>query len=220
MSNGARRLIVSCGVGCIVILVATIPIVKRVTNWLEPARRVPYDIPMKQLVDTQLAALGSQWSQRGRGSLNTDSDFTSGMWAVWLGFDHTDYRYNADEEIHVFYNASRAERNFSPSPMAVNIDKDGNPPIGWTYSPPHADRFVIDCSSEPVPKTCYLLLRYQEYVIVYATDVAGAMTLKDLQKLIEVTDSFMHKFLSETRLEPNVREIPTLSELGLSQEGD
>lgn len=85
MSNGARRLIVSCGVGCIVILAATIPIVKRVTTWLEPARRVPYEIPMKQLIDTQLAALGSQWSQRGRGSLNTDSDFTSGKWAVWLG---------------------------------------------------------------------------------------------------------------------------------------
>ena len=46
-------------------------------------------------------------------------------------------------------------------------------------------------------------------------NVAGVMTLADLQHVLEVTDQFMANFLKKTRLERGNRPIPTLSELGL-----
>ena len=214
MSTGARRLVI--GGGVVILIIASLTI-RCTFNWFEPARRVPREIPLGQLVETQQEALGPQWSQRDNVSLNTDSDFTSGVWAILWGFDHVDYRHNANEEIHTFYNLPRAERNKSPSPGAIYINKDGNPPPGWNYIPPHADRFVIDCRGETVIESCAVLLRYQEYAIVYYTNVADATTLEDLRRLLVATDEFMYDYLSSTTLEPGRREVPTLDELGLSK---
>jgi hypothetical protein len=200
--------------GCAAVLVI-IALLVTMTLGCVSKSRVPHEIPLGTLLETQANALGPQWAVSATGSLFTDSDFTYGAWTYWTGFDHADYRYSSTLEFHTFRSPGLAKRWLSPSPMAVNVDKDGNPPTGWNYIPPHADRFILDCTPYSIPSFCYALIVYQEYSIVYGTDMAGAMTVEDLQRMLQATDDFMFNFLTTTRLERGRRQIPTLSELKL-----
>lgn len=179
--------------------------------WKGDTRRVPTEIALGELLQAQISALGSGWSLDPQGHLTSDSDMTHGLWVYEAEFSP----YAAWLQFHTFRNPYLAERWFPPFPRLFGFDDNGNPPIEWDYVPPHADRFIIDCTPEVIPKNCYVFVRYQEYSLVYKTNVAGVMTLADLQHVLEVTDQFMANFLKKTRLERGNRPIPTLSELGL-----
>lgn len=180
--------------------------------------RIPVEMPINELLDVQAKALGDQWVRQETSirNLYTDSSATSGLWTFATGFDHIDPTVSSSIiEIHTFANPTLAQASLSPSPMAVNIDKAANPPDGWAYLPVNADRFILDCTDEtPVPNHCYVLLRYEEYVIVYSTDLDGALSLSNLRRFLEATDDFMAQFLAETHLERGKRRVPNDSELG------
>ena len=201
----------------LILLLSALFMTKCAYDLFRSFQRVPQEIPVLELVASQLDALGPQWSFSNETGLNTDTDLTDGVWNVYVGFDHTDWRYNISGEIHVFSNADQAKLSVWPSPMAFAVDTEGNTPTAWNYEPAHADRFILDCDDGSLPNYCLILLRYQEYSFVYAMDVAGAMTLADLQRFIQATDEFMYDYLSSTTLEPGRREVPTLDELGLSK---
>ena len=212
VADRARKFVRSAA-GCAGILVVLLLIL--ISTWYMNARpmtRVPYNIPYQQLVQIQLETLGSAWTG-GDGGLHTEDIFTKGEWAFYGKLIHSDYRYGASEELHTFANPLLARLWVFPSPRAVNIQEETARPSGWYYEPAHADRFFLDCSPEETPKFCYFLASYQEYSIVFGTDVAGAMTIEDLQRLIEATDEFMYGFLSNTTLEAGKRPIPALERL-------
>ena len=176
---------------------------------LKPTVQAPVDIPLEELIAAQLKELGPTWFN-DRSQLYTGDDFTKAMWAHYIKLDNDDYRYGASEEIHVFSSTALAALwGSSPSPRSVNIDKGKDMPEGWSYVPVYADQFILDCSPEKTPDFCYFLLRYQKYSVVYGTDVAGVITLDDLQRLIRVTDEFMNDFIAETTLKRSTHQLPT-----------
>jgi hypothetical protein len=122
------------------------------------------------------------------------------------------------QELHVYRSPARAISRFAPPPLAVNVDQSGNQPPGWNYTPPHADRFVLGCTPEPVPERCDIRLVYEEYSFVISVYLAGAMSLADLQRFLQTTDDFMAEFLSTTKLERGRRQVPTPEELRLPED--
>lgn len=201
--------------GCIAILLLGLLLVLSVLRYFRSTVRVPREIPLGALLEMQAEALGPDWTVDTHGSIFTDTDFTSGVWTFWTSLDSPNRQYDATLEFHVFQRPDLAKARLSPSPMAVNVDKNGDLPTNWSYVPPHADRFVLDCTDEPIPEGCYGLLVYQEYSLVFAIDVAGAASLEDVQRFIEATDAFMYDFLSTTKLEAGRRQVPSPSQLGL-----
>lgn len=183
-------------------------------------KRVPREIPLGALLNAQVEALGPAWSlNTNNDMIDTNTNSTSGAWTYWTSLNNVNWRYDASLQFHTYRSPSLAKSHLSPSPMAVNVDKDGNLPLGWDYTPPNADRFILDCTPEPLPKGCYVLLVYQEYSFVFAVDIAEAASLEDLQRFLQVTDTFMADFLSSTELDQGRRRIPTLSELGIQPDG-
>jgi len=211
VSDGRKRV----GLGCLVTLMMGLPLVFMAIRSFIGTVRVPNEIPVEALLETQAKALGPDWTLDTDGTIYTDTDFTSAAWAYYADFDHTNWQYSAALEVHTFRSPSLAKSRLSPSPMAVNVVKDGNVPAGWGYVPPNADRFVLDCRGEPNLKGCYVLLVYQEYSMVYAIDIGTGTTLADLQRFLQATDAFMADFLATTTLKQGRRQVPTLSELGL-----
>lgn len=212
MVSGQRRRV---GLGCLVALMMGLLLIFVEIGSFIGTIRVPHEIPLEALLETQVEALGSDWTLDTDGTIYTDTDFTSAAWAYYADFDHTNWQYSAALEVHTFRSPGLAKSRLSPSPMAVNVVKDGNWPAGWSYVPPNADRFVLDCRGEPNLEGCYVLLVYQEYSMVYAIDIGTGTTLADLQRFLEATDAFMADFLATTTLEQGRRQAPTLFELGL-----
>jgi len=148
----------TCGsIGCaaFIIVLLLLLFVSRII--LRPTMRIPYELPVHELFEAQLQALGPTWTQ-DHSKLYTDDLFTQADWALYTKFNHTDYHYGASEELHTFANPILAKVWSLPSPRSVNIDERGKRPPGWNYSPSYADEFVLDCSQEDIPRFCYLIV--------------------------------------------------------------
>ena len=168
------------------------------------------EIPVNQFLQKQLEAFPPGWTL-GQPDIWTDTDFTWARWAVAVNFNYKRGLQFAGEEIHVFVNSSAAQVITHPSPPSLSAGK-GYIPKGWTYRPPHADQFEFGCGEGDgvsQPKGCSLNLRYEEYVIVFSTPIADYMTLKDLQRVLEVIDQEMSNFLGNSTLRLGPREVPT-----------
>ncbi len=208
-----KRMPLGCSMAMVLIVIGT---VVWLILWGVDTRRVPNEIALAELFQAQVSALGSGWAIASEGHLTSDSDMTRGLWVYEVEFEP----YAAWLQFHTFRSPYLAERWFPPFPRLFGFEDGSDPPNGWDYVPPNADYFIIDCTPEVIPNSCYVLLRYQEYSLVYRTDVAGVMTLADLQRVIEVTDQFMANHLKSTRLEWGSRSVPTLAQLGMQSEID
>lgn len=205
-------------IGCLILLSAFILLAIFIIAWFLPGlpgtKRTPHEIMLGDLIRGQETALNPGWTFIPRDTLTSDSDVTHGLWVYEALFARNGSPYAAWLRIHTFGSPSLAKRWFPPAPYD-DLEGDGNLPEGWSYVPPHADQFVIDCTSEEVPASCTVYTVYREYSLVYTAGEAGSMTLEDLQYWLEATDQFMADFLESTSLVRGRRSIPTLSELGI-----
>jgi hypothetical protein len=174
------------------------------------------EIPVNYLLRKQLEALPPGWSlARGRidaSDIWTDTDFTWARWAVNTNFNYKENpQIFISEEIHVFRSSFMARVTLSPSPRSIYAG-EGYIPEGWSYRPPHANRFEFGCEGGDgvaQPERCSVLLRYKEYVIVIFTPIADYMTLGDLKRILELIDQEMATYLQNSTLRPGPREVPS-----------
>jgi hypothetical protein len=205
-------------VGClIVLLLSGLALGGCAARYYQSTEREP-EIPINQFLRKQLEALPPGWSFQGVdvSDIETDTDFTWARWAIASGFQYkatleTYRRDQISEEIHVFWNPFAARIILSPSPSSVYAG-EGYVPKGWSYHPPHASRFEFGCEDGDgiaQPEWCSLILRYDEYVIVFSTPIADYMTLDDLKRVLEVIDQEMSTYLQHSTLRPGPREVPS-----------
>ena len=196
------------GIFLLVAFLGILTVVGCAARFFQPAFREP-ELPVQPFLLKQNDVLPLGWTL-GRVNVWTDTDFTWAGWAVSTGFTYKNYLDDISEEIHVFGNPFAARLILSPSPSSVNAGK-GYVPRGWTYRPPHAQRFEFGCTGGDganQPEGCSLILRYEEYVIVLSTPIAEYMTLEDLRRLLEVIDREMADFLQHSTLRPGPRKVP------------
>lgn len=177
----------------------------------QPTHREP-EIPIDLLVKNQLTILGSEWSYVNPSWLYTNDDATRGTHTVWLSLRHSSFRKKIRQEFHVFPSALSARINQYASPATLNVEDD-HVPIDWSYYPPHADWFILDCQPIDSPDFCRFIVRYEEYVIYFSAPIEGYLTLEQLKEVIEVTDNTMHQFLVNSTFEPGGGEIPVEREI-------
>lgn len=175
------------------------------------------ELPIQQFLKKQLTAFPSEWVLEEKTIIWTDTDFT---WASWAAVNNFWYKDDvrislgidfAQEEIHVFRSSFMARITPYPSPSSLSA-AEGYIPQGWTYRPPHADRFEFGCEGgdgSVQPEGCSFIARYEEYIIVFSTPIASYMTLDDLQRIIEVIDCEMANYLQHSTLRPGSRLVPT-----------
>ncbi len=204
--------------GClIVLLLSGLALGGCAARYYQSTQREP-EIPVNQFLRRQSEALPPGWSfqEEDVSNIETDTDFTWARWAISSGFQYkaTLETYGRDrifEEIHVFWNPFAAKVILSPSPGSVYAGK-GYIPESWTYRPPHANRFEFGCEGGDgiaQPEWCSLILRYDEYVIVFSTPIVDYMTLDDLKQVLEVIDQEMYNYLQNSTLRPGPRQVPT-----------
>jgi hypothetical protein len=173
------------------------------STWREP------ELPVEQFLQKQLEVLPPGWTL-GKSQIETDTDFTWARWVVTANFRYKKGLHSAGEEIHVFSNSLAARIILRPSPPSVSAGK-GYIPRGWTYRPPHANRFEFGCSGGDglsQPEGCSLILRYEEYIVVFATPIGSHMTLDDLQRVLQAIDTEMSDYLERSTLRPGPRLVP------------
>jgi len=196
-------------IGCLfIVLFGSLVLGSCVRRYLQPTQRKP-ELSIRHFLESQLEALPPGWTL-GKADIWTDTDFTWAQWAVAVNFKYKKSLHFAGEEIHVFPNPYLAQIIERPSPSSVTAGT-GYVPMGWTYHPPHADQFEFGCSGGDEvaqPEGCSLILRYEEYVIVFGTSIADYMTLEDLKRLLEVIDREMADFLQHSTLQPGPRKVP------------
>lgn len=203
-------------VGClIVVLLSILALGGCAARFFQSTQREP-ELPVQQLLHQEFEAFPSGWTL-GKSDIVTDTDFTWARWAVFVNFNYKDglrvaegLRF-AGEEIHVFDNSFAARVISHPSPPSLSAGK-GYTPKGWTYRPPHAERFEFGCSGGDgfaQPDGCSFILRYAEYIIVFSTPIGTYMTLDDLRRILEVIDQEMTHHLENSILGPGPRPVPT-----------
>jgi len=196
-------------VACLLVIVLGFALAGGCTSQaLRSFQREP-ELPVHQLLYKQLGALPADWTLE-KPDIWTDTDFTWARWAVVVNFEYKDGSDFAGEEIHIFANPFLARITRYPSPSSLSAG-EGYMPQGWTYRPPHAQRFEFGCTGGDganQPEGCSLILRYEEYVIVLSTPIAEYMTLEDLRRLLEVIDREMADFLQHSTLRPGPRKVP------------
>jgi len=199
-------------VGCYGSLLAVFLILGGCTaGYFRSTQREP-EIPIKKLFQNQQEVLPPGWTFSGidASDIQTNTDFSFARWAVGVNYYREFGLVSISEEVHVFWNSFAARVILSPSPSSVYAG-EGYIPAGWTYRPPHADRFEFGCNGGDgvaKPEGCSLILRYAEYTIVIGTPIADYMTLDDLQRLLEVIDREMTDFLQHSTLRPGPRRVP------------
>jgi len=200
-------------VGCLlVILLGSLTLGGCAVRFFQSTYREP-ELPIRQLLHKQLEAFPQDWTLSDL-QIQTDSDFTWACWAVTANYNYKRGLDFAGEEIHVFRNSFVAKAIPHPSPSSLSAGK-GYIPQRWTYRPPHADRFEFGCSGGDgisQPEGCSLILRYEEYIIVFGTPVGSHMTLDDLRRILEVIDREMFDYLESSTLHPGPRSVPTTLE--------
>lgn len=209
---------VAC-IGCLSVILLGILALGGCTGlFFHSTQREP-ELPIRQFMQKQLEAFPPDWTVVVGGDMDyiyTDSDFTWASWAVSAGFWYKDdVRISpgiaaAHEEIHVFRSAFMAHITPYPSPFSLSA-AEGYIPQGWTYRPPHADRFEFGCEGGDgiaQPEWCGFILRYEEYIIVFSTPIADYMTLEDLQRIMEVIDREMADYLKTSTLRLGPRKVP------------
>lgn len=170
-------------------------------------------LPVNQLLQRQFEVLPSGWIFPGSveaSEIMTDSDFTWGAWTVWSGFNRKDPREGSITiEVHAFRNHRLAKRIRWPSPI---ISRE---PIQWDYRPPMADEFIVECSDQR-HQSCAFNMRYEEYRIILRLSIGEYISVKDVNRLLSVTDEFMQEYLANStvsrgaqweRITPNALEI-------------
>lgn len=187
--------------------------------FFQSTQREP-ELPIRQFMQKQLEAFPPDWTVVIGGDIDyiyTDSDITWASWAVSATFWYKDgVRISpgiasAHEEIHVFRSAFMARITSYPSPSSLSV-AEGYIPQGWSYRPPHADRFEFGCrggNGRAQPEWCGFIVRYEEYIIVFDTPIASYMTLEDLQRIMGVIDREMTDYLKRSTLRPGPRLVPT-----------
>lgn len=201
--------------GCLIlILLCSLALGDCTLRFFQSMQREP-ELPIQQLLHRELEAFPSGWTL-GKSDIITDTDFTWAHWAVFVNFNYKNGLRIAEglkfagEEIHVFNNSFAARLISYPSPSSLSAGK-GYIPKGWTYRPPHAERFEFGCSGGDgltQPEGCSFILRYAEYIIVFSTPIADYMTLDDLQRVLEVIDQEMTRHLKNSTLRPGPRPVP------------
>ena len=169
-------------------------------------------LPGNQLLQSQFEILPTGWIYEPISGRNvwTDSDFTWGVWAIWTSFKRKDPREgNITVEVHAFPNHQLAKRFRWPSPI---IRRE---PVQWTFSPPTADEFIVECGNQQY-QSCAFNMRYDEYRVILRLSVGENLSVKDVDRLLAVTDKFMQNYLANSvtsgrsrndRPTPNVDEI-------------
>jgi len=184
--------------------------------FFQSTQREP-ELPVRQFLQKQLAAFPPDWVLGREIGIWTDTDFTWASWAAVVNFWYKDgVRISpgidyAQEEIHIFRSSFMARITPHPSPPSLSA-AEGYIPQGWSYYPPHADRFEFGCSGGDgfsQPEGCGFILRYEEYTIVFGTPIGDYMTLDDLRRILEVIDQEMISFLQNSTLRPGPRVVPT-----------
>jgi len=203
-------------VGCLlVVLLGGLALGGCAVRFFQSTRREP-ELPVQQLLHKQLEAFPPGWTL-GKIDVVTDSDFTWARWAAVVNFWYKDgVRISpgidyAQEEIHVFRSAFMARVIPHPSPSSLSA-AEGYIPQGWSYHPLHADRFEFGCGGGDgfsQPEGCSLILRYEEYTIVFGAPIGDHMTLNDLQRILEVIDREMTNYLQSSTLRSGSRSVPT-----------
>ncbi len=196
--------------GCLlVVLLSGLALGGCATCFFQTTQREP-ELPVKRLLRKQLEAMPPGWSL-GKADIWTDTDFTWASWAVAVNFRYKNERIFLREEIHIFSNPFAARIILRPSPPSVNAGK-GYIPNGWAYRPSHADQFEFGCGggdSVSQPEGCSLILRYEEYIIIFGTPIGSYMTLDDLKRVLEATDQEMSSYLETSTLRSGPRVAPT-----------
>jgi len=197
-------------IGCLsVVLLSMLALGGCAARFFQSTQREP-ELPVRQLLHRQLEAFPPGWTL-GKADIWTDTDFTWARWAVAVNFWYKDDQIFAGEEVHIFRSSFAARITLSPSPPSVSAGK-GYVPKGWTYRPPHADRFEFGCKGGDgvsQPEGCSLILRYEEYIVVFATPIGSYMALDDLRRILEVIDREMFDYLESSTLHPGPRSVPT-----------
>ncbi|MGB9873196.1 MAG: hypothetical protein ACPLYD_16260 [Anaerolineae bacterium] len=203
--------------GCLIVALSGILTLGGCTVlFFQSTQREP-ELPIRQFLRKQREAFPSDWVLEEEIVIWTDTDFTWASWAAVSNFWYKDgVRISpgidlAQEEIHVFRNAFVARITSYPSPSSLSAAK-GYIPQGWSYRPPHADRFEFGCrggDGSAQPEWCGFIVRYEEYIIIFDTPIASYMTLKDLQRIMEVIDREMADYLKRSTLRPGPRLVPT-----------
>ncbi len=178
---------------------------------LSPSTQRCPEIPIQRLLERQLDALPSGW-KTGEVFVHTDTDFTWAKWVMVVGLspqiEETPSR-SVHEEIHVFSNRALARQLIHASPATVNMLDTGFMPTDWSYLPPHADQFEIECyTASSRTSICRMLLQYQEYVLYIEYTPYDDLTSSHLQKLLMALDSEMGQYLDTSTLREGPRVIP------------
>lgn len=201
-------------VGCLLLfLLVGLGVGGCTVRFFQTMQREP-ELVVEQFLYKQLEALPPDWTPAwapGELLIWTDTDFTWASWAIATGFNYKRGLKYIHEEIHVFRNSFAARIISYPSPSSLSAG-EGYIPKGWTYRPPHADRFEFGCrggDGVSQPEGCSLILRYEEYIIVFSTPIGSYMTLDDLRRVLEVIDQEMSNHLKNSNLRPGPRPVPT-----------
>jgi hypothetical protein len=181
----------------------------------ETAMRKPA-LPVNQLLQRQFEVLPSGWIFPGsvdESEIMTDSDATWGAWTVWVVFNRKDPREGGiTTEVHAFRNRRLAKRTRWPSP-SISLE-----PTDWSYMPPGADEFIVECD-EPQnhqDQYCLFSVLYEGYRIILRISINEYMTVENVNELLNVTDEFMQEYLANStivqgaqweRITPNAPEI-------------
>lgn len=202
------------------------------------------ELPIRLFLRKQIDAFPANWHleendiELWTSAADPYGKFTNAPWAVAVDFWYkpSSVRISkglamAHEDIFVYKSTFSAQSIPYPSELWATYWGDwlasGNPilsyspgyiPRGWSYRPPHANRFEFRCwggDSIAKPELCSFILGYEEYIIAFATDMVrdltreDVMTLKDLQQIMEVIDREMADYLKSSTLRPGPRLVPT-----------
>ncbi len=217
-------------VGCLfVLLLGILALGGCIAGIFYSTQREP-ELPIRQFLQRQIETFPSGWYvEESDIVIWTAADdphgkFTNAPWAVAADFWYKDgVRISkglatAHEQIFVYKSSFDARTVSYPSEYWATYWEGwitsgaGYIPQGWSYRPPHADRFEFKCwggDGIAKPELCSFILRYEEYIIVFDTPIADYMTLDNLQRILEVIDHEMTNHLENSTLRPGPRSVPT-----------
>jgi len=202
------------------------------------------ELPIRQFLRKQLEAFPANWHleesdiKLWTSAADPEGKFSNAPWAVAVDFWYkpSSVRISkglavAHEQIFVYKSTFQAQSIPYPSEFWAAYWGDwfasGDPilsyspgyiPREWSYHPSHANRFEFRCwggDGIAKPEWCSFILRYEEYIIAFDTDMVrdltreDIMTLEDLRRIIEVIDHEMADYLKRSTLRPGPRLVPT-----------
>jgi hypothetical protein len=196
---------------CVCLLVALF-----LRGCLRQLTRVP-ELPVEALLDAQLGLLPPGWT-RITPYLTCDASSADGaLFRIHTAFFPESQRDNTQkpwEAIYIYHDPMRAQFGFpGMTTFFYQTPRKTYQPSGWTYRPPGAQRFAVNCVSgdgEVPTQYCKFAVRYEEYVLLFEVpfDSQYYLSLEDVQHFLEVTDREMLAFLRDSSVQEGVRPVP------------